>query len=540
MTIRREPEVRSRPVAPATPASGIDRSGEAGVALIMVVIFTMLLIVLVADLVITARMARSTGQNDALMARMDNHISLTLIEVLQELKDDLEGGGLDGMGAAGGGGEGPTGGNPLGGGLSGAGGEGEGEEEPPSDSSNDSWFQPKGYGDGDLTTYVWVEDENRKFNILTLASPDEEFADESKERLIRLITSLREGTLFEISNSDATTIADSIKEWLEGFNRDDEHLPKPKLKSDSDETDRKTIPLHLDEILLLRGVDEKIFYDLVMEGPPIQLLPGLLSVLTIYTSYRADPGDPEKNARRAAQNPNANPNPTGGENAGANTPGQGGAATAPEPEGLGVHININTATRPVLRCLFSAGEVPNSVIDAILKYRNEEAPEEEGGEGAEEQAGDYQGDVLEGLEPPKQIFKTLADLEEVPEFSNIADQKVKDKFLSLLSTQSDVFTIHIACVYKRNEERKLFVMNCRRCVVVRLEGDEETRLYPIIRLERYRGLRMMGVDFPEQEEEKRLLAQDGMDPFATEERKWNPFFLEFYEKTDAQTDVRRR
>ena len=77
-----------------------------------------------------------------------------------------------------------------------------------------------------------------------------------------------------------------------------------------------------------------------MQGPPTQLLPGLQSVMTIYTSYRADPGDPEKNARRAAQNPNASANPAGGanaganagENAGSNAPGQGGAAAAPQPD----------------------------------------------------------------------------------------------------------------------------------------------------------------------------------------------------------------
>ena len=83
-------------------------------------------------------------------------------------------------------------------------------------------------------------------------------------------------------------------------------------------------------------------------------------------------------------------------------------------------------------------------------------------------------------------------------------------------------------------------MNRRRCVVVRLEGEEDTRLFPIIRLERCRGLRVMGVDFPEEEEEKRLLMQADMDAFANEERKWNPFFLEFYEKTPAQIEDRRR
>ena len=45
-------------------------------------------------------------------------------------------------------------------------------------------------------------------------------------------------------------------------------------------------------------------------------------------------------------------------------------------------------------------------------------------------------------------------------------------------------------------------------------------------------LRIFGVDFPEKEQEKRDLLSSDMDDFSLEERKWNPFFMEFYEKKD--------
>jgi hypothetical protein len=500
------------------------RQGEEGIALILVVIFSVLLFVLVGDLVTTARMASITGENDALMTKMENHLSNNLLEVEQMLKDDLSGGGMEGMGG--------EGANPLGGAGAGAtGGEGGpgggGEEEPPSDSSNDPWFQPTAYSDGELTTYVWVEDENRKFNFLSLASPDQDFADESKERLERLIVGLRENTSFEISASDATTIVTSIEEWLLGQNRDDDNRPRPKLKSDDPEDDRKTIPLHLDELLLQRGVTDTIFFDLIMEGPPIQVLPGLESVLTIYTSYRADPGDPEKNARNNPNQGGAGQGNQGSEGA------TGGEAAAPKNEGQGVKINVNTASRAVLRCLFTEAQIPDSVIEGILRYRNEEAPEEEGEEG-ETDVTEYGGDVEEGLEPQKQIFTSLDDLESVPEFANIADPEVKEKFISMLTVESDVFSIHMACLFKRNEERKMFVMTRRKCVVIRLEGDENPRLFPIMRLERRRGVRVFAVDFPEEEEERRELLSSDMDEFSIEERKWNPFYVDFYKKAEVR------
>jgi hypothetical protein len=42
----------------------------------------------------------------------------------------------------------------------------------------------------------------------------------------------------------------------------------------------------------------------------------------------------------------------------------------------------------------------------------------------------------------------------------------------------------------------------------------------------------MAVDFPEDTAEDRRLRAFDMDDFSLEEQKWNPFYLEFYEKSD--------
>ncbi len=517
---------------PTPKQHGSQPPDQQGVALVLVLIFSVLLFVIVSQLVVQARFYKLAGENDALLTRMNNQmLEVALPQVEQSLMDDLAGdeasalgeggeaGGLGGLGAGAAGGQGGQ-----------SGGE---EEEPQTDSSQDSWFQPTAYADGDLTTYVWVEDENRKFNILSLASPEEEFATKSKDRLVRLIDSLRDNTDYDITESDAQTMVDAIKDWIDGRNRTD-ILPKPELKSDTDGSEA-SIPLHLDELLLLRGITDKVFFDQVTEfDNRMVLLPGLESVLTIYTSWVPDPGDPEKLAQAGGNQPGGNQPAAGGAG------GTGATGEAEEdPAGQGIRLNLNTITRPVLRCLFPPVAIPDSVIEAILRYRNEEAEEEEGAEGetGEESLSEYSDLVMEGVQQKRQIFKSLDDLENIPEFENLPDKEVKEEFINLLTVRSDVFSVHMAAVYKRSEEHKVFVLHRRRSVVVRIESDDEDpRLYPIIHMEKRHGLRIFPVDFPEEDQEELRYQMDEMDQFSQEERAWNPFYIQFYEKDPEQTD----
>ncbi|MBK8100838.1 MAG: general secretion pathway protein GspK [Planctomycetes bacterium] len=513
-----------------------ERSAEHGVALVLTLIFAILLYILVAELVVSGRMVRLTGENDALLARMNNQMDFQLGQVEDALLDDLAGaggeeGGGGGLAGALGGAGASGGGLPTGG----AGGEGEGETDPAAgcDSTRDSWFKPQAYADGDLTTYVWVEDENRKFNILALWSPDEEFARFSRDRLVRLIDTLREDTEFDVTTSDAEQIVRELDDWAKRSGT--EAIPRPPLKSDNDKQRDISLPMHLDEMLMLRTVTEELFYDKVLDGKVIQ---GLESALTVWTALIADPGDPEKNARREARRqaeggePSADGGAATGGAAASGNAGQGQAADPeappPQPEGEGIRVNINTATRPVLRALFPPDKISDQVIDAILRYRNE--VDEEAEEAAREESGteaaDF-GDLRLGEDVKYKFFAEPSDLEKVQEFANLPDPELKSDFIRSVTTKSDVFSIHMATLYKRNEENRVYVLRRSRSIMVRRDNGDGGKLFPLVLREERHGLRVQPIDL--QDEPRDLaLEYSEMDQFAADEKAWNPFLVEFY------------
>ena len=510
---------------------------ERGAALVMTLIVVALLYAITWQLVRTAETARIVGTNEILIARMRQHMEFTRAQVEDMLRDDLgaasagEGEGAGGMGGLPGG---------LGGAAGGAGpggeGEGEGEEDPAAiaDGSQDAWFEPTAYTDNDITTYVWVEDENRKFNILTLVSPDEEFARKSRERFVRLIDALREGTEWDRSAADGESMAQEIIDWMESRGRGTDSLPRPKLKSDSEERTSISLPLHLDELLLLPNIEEDLFFDRVFDG---RVVLGLESVLTIHTSKVYDPGDPED-----PSNPVAGANESGGaggEGGGPGNGGQGGGEggngeLAEQPLGVGIRININTAPRPVLRCLFPPTQVSDTVIDAIIRYRNEEMEETDTGE---QSAGNYTLYLDEGIDIQKQMFTEVAQLEEIPEFENLPDPDLKDEFMNLLTTRSDTFSVHFASIFKRSEENRTYVIQRARSTLVRLEGDEEPEIHPIVFLEARSGLRVMGEDDVDFDLTSRASRMAEMDAFSQEERAWNPFYVDFYRPDSEREEL---
>lgn len=546
---------------------------ERGVALVLALIFSILLYILVAELVVAARMVRATGENDALLARMRTQMLYQLTEVEQQLLGDLEGAGGEGEaggglgGLAGQGGQGRTGsqggmpgaGAGAGGGAGGGGGEGGGEGDMPPDpatqcdGSRDAWFQPIGRPEGDVTTYVWVEDENRKLNVLGLWSPDEKFAEVTRERMVRLIDALREDTEFDVTIADAERVVSELLEW--GKRGGTEQMPRPPLKSQDEKRREVAGLMHLDELLMLPSVTEDLFFDKVLDG---KVYLGLESVLTMWTALRVDPGNPEKIARqraaaesrgdsRGAAAPGAaqgagnqgagnqgagNQGAGGGTGSQGNAGGQGGGenggeAPPAQPEGLGVLVNVNTAPRAVLRCLFAEDRVPDRVIDAIVKHRNEVDEEAmlQAAEGGGTEASDF-GDVMPGAEKKLRVFATIADLEKVEAFAQFSDVDAKAEFQAALTTKSEVFAIHLAPLYKRSEENRIYVMRRARSIVLRV-SDGEGSIVPLVPFEERIGLRVMPVDL--QDEALDLtLTYANMDQFAKEERAWNPFLTDFY------------
>ena len=371
------------------------------------------------------------------------------------------------------------------------------------DCSRDTWFAPQAYGEDDITIYAWVEDENRKFNVLQLMSPDRDFRRAAKERFVRLIDNLREDTEFDVGLAEGEQIARELTEWMEGQTRT-EDIPKPLLKGDPENSNTAPTPvLHMDELLMLPSVDEALFFDKVWDGA---VLPGLESVLTCWTSLAQAPAPPDPNdPSTALEDVDPQSQPVLGE---------------------GTRININTAHRAVLRSLIDRSRMPDLVIDAILRYRNE--PDEAALEASETEE-DIEGfeDVRGFEEVPRQVFTALDQLEEIPEFANLSDPDMKTEFMDLLTTNSDVFSVHLAAMHIRNPEKRIYVVRRFRSVLMRQSGESGGTLHPIILLEGRRGLRAQWQDFPPDINERNYAYLD-VDALAAEERANNPFLPEFY------------
>jgi hypothetical protein len=348
---------------------------------------------------------------------------------------------------------------------------------------------------------------------------------------VRLIDALREDTEFDISSSDAERIVRDLEDWVK--RADTDSIPRPRLKSDGDRVPDHTLPLHLDELLMLSSVTEDLFYDKVYNG---KVILGLESVLTIWTSLGLDPGDPAKVQRQQAQaqlagKSGATPSASGSAPAPPTPPAAANPsdpnAPPPQPEGEGIRINLNFAPRPVLRCLFGTDRISDEVINAIIKHRNE--VDEDAAQKDAEKAGDTAsfGDLRLGQDKKLKFFAQVSDLEQLPEFANLPDPQLKVDFEQLLTTKSDVFSVHMASLFKRNEQNRAFVLLRSRSVVMRRDNGSDGYLHPLVLYEERHGLRVKPVDLQDDYVDRGVL-YDQMDSFAQEEQAWNPFLIDFY------------
>jgi hypothetical protein len=398
---------------------------------------------------------------------------------------------------------------------------------------------------------VWVEDENRKLNLLALWSPDEKFAEFSRDRFVRLIDTLREDSDLDVSTNDAQRIVLEIVEW--GKRQGTEQMPRPKLKSEDEKRREIAAPMHLDDLMLLPSVTPDLFFDRVLDG---KWYPGLESVMTLWTSLRVDPGDPAKLARQraAAEARGEKPKDAPPEQAGGNQPSGGNAGNQsgaqpggaeqppPQPDGLGILVNINTAPRQVLRALLPSDRMPDRVLDAIIKYRNE--VDEEATKAETEQAGGTElsdfgsGSMRLGAQQKRKVFVTLADLEKIEEFAKLPDPQMKADFQAALTTKSEVFSIHLASLFKRNEDKRIYVLRRARAIVVRVDDGADGKIVPLVPFEERTGLRVMPIDIQPDAPDLSPVYNE-MDEFAQEDRAWNPFLVDFYLRKDVRDNFYR-
>ena len=183
-----------------------------------------------------------------------------------------------------------------------------------------------------------------------------------------------------------------------------------------------------------------------------------------------------------------------------------------------------------MRALEADEDIPRSVIEALLEWRNEEDEEAMAEQEAQNAESADSGllDQTGSTEPPKKFFASLEDLNDVEEWGNLPESMAKERLLGMLSTKSHVFTIHLAAVYKRNETGRAFSITRMRAVYVRMDDDEEVIFVPLVPMHHVEGMSIHLPDFPEEVDLYESVVEEG-DPFAQEEGAWNPFLPDFYD-----------
>ncbi len=454
----------------------------------------MITFALVTQLTIRTSVAYQTANNSADRTRMEYAAVTAGEEILRILGDDMPAGEEGGDGAADSLGDalGDTPGADPGAGDPGA-QEGEGEEEDDgsnSDSFEDEWARPARYTLGDIEVHAFVQDENSKFNILTLFDPDEEAAEEARKRFVRILDYLREDMEGDLDQLESQMILDELVAWVEGDSRDmdfpppNRHsvthavtVPVESMEATEDSTGATSqdteptteeevielyLPYSLEELMLLEHVDEELFYDQLR--PNDEIAAGLESVLTLYTSLALDPPETESPIDESSL---TGTDPTSGTDPGAEQ--EPGLGEDPEDDesaqvdnfegglddmldagaGIGLKVNINTAHPAVLHGMQPRSDMPEFIIDSILRYRNEvdeEAKAEQEGEDADFDDVELERSIYRDDEPePHRYFRNLEDLNSVEGWEDRLDPEQAELFQSMVGVQSDVFSIYLWC-----------------------------------------------------------------------------------------------
>lgn len=496
---------RSFARTPPTPGRG---AREEGYALILCFMITILLTAILMPLLFETQREAQVTMNTRAMRHMELAARQALQEALDVLADDFpEEESSAAQGAQGG--IGGIGGMGAQGAATAGGGEGEEEQEPAHDSMNSqsltyhrrSLRREEGLGLDDripdwviaesansdsyerdsirVKSYVYIEDENRKYNLLNLAHPQRELAEQALEQVERLLSWVREDRLDAglEADFDPRLVARAFQEWMTSDlyrSVDGEIYQRPLLLSnkrkgdENDASDKTTLPISLDELRLAVGdrvrLPASIWIDQLDDEMPPEVHPGLGSLLTVYTALREEPITEDLEGRYIPDEDPAEQGRPSAASARRSAGGEGGAPMVQPPtaaEDAVAMININTAPKAVLLAVAPPDLVPEQVIDEILEYRTK-VDDEKVREQEEEQAeqnqfstGKSRTDVMTGMEgdeaPPLQAFSGLEVLEEKIESFKALDDKAKQEFLKYFGVTSDVFSVHVTVICNPHE-----------------------------------------------------------------------------------------
>ena len=515
---REEPPAPFVPVRMRLPRHARSRPEERGAALMMAFFVLVILIVLLHQISFSTKTDARVQRNEQTLLNMETSIEAVLLQVYEDLKADAESDGASG--GAGGGGLGD-----LGADMAASGAEAQGAAA--GDSREDDWAHPQRTELNEIRLRILIQDENSKFNVLSILSEDELEAEQAFERLVSVIENSRKGTIAEIDSSRSREMALAIRNLM--MRRKEARLPKANLLSDVDEDDEGGFLLSLRELV---GLDRDLFPpDLFRDyrdedGTVIHSLGTFLTVWSSMTTL--------DRLGEAADAPGSSPPPAraggGGGNDGSEEGGDGpdqgqeegseggDQATPPAgvpdagggaPEEVGPEINLNTAPLAVLAALVDSRELPYGFWDAVLEYRN---TEREDVEENEDPPLDEFGEEILSL----QTFSSVDDLSKVDGWDDI-EPAVQGILRSYLGVRSGVFSIFVTArkptgidyedfgpgtkeaLLEEEEEGHGLVRTVRSVVWRRVRDDGDVEIVPIVRWEVMDYVPIEVVDYPDED-----------------------------------------
>jgi hypothetical protein len=483
----------------------------------------LVLILILAQIKYSTDTTSRVARNEETLVAMDSAIESALLQVFEDLKTDAESDGAGGMGGAGaedlgGLGEG-----------SGAGGDAAADADQggggPTDSKEDEWSRPQRTELNEIQLRILVQDEDSKFNLLSVLTPDEDEAEKALDRLARVIEWSRKGTQAEIDGSTARRMADAMANHMR--RRRDQVLPKPELLSDTEDEDDVGMPLSLREFVALDPelFTPDLFRDYVDENGDV--VHSLGSFLTVWSSIGTideanaaaqeaagapdEPGEDDAEQQDETQqggerDPTDPTDPTDPEEAGEAGAGDEGAGGAEGEAPPGWAINVNTAPGAVLHALLDSRDLPYRFWDEVVLYRNEKDETVE--ENEDPPLDEYGREII-----VKQFFTSVDDLTEIDGWENL-EPIVQGELRNLLKVQSSVFSITVTARKPTGDEQidpfarrediereeanwQGLVRTVRVVVWRRALGEGEVEILPIVRWEVIDYVPFEVLDFPE-------------------------------------------
>ncbi len=451
------------------PGSRIPRPGRRGAALMLTFMVMIVLILILAQIKYSTDTAGRVARNEETVIAMDLAIESALLQVYEDLKTDAE---SDSAGGAGG-----AAGDPLAAAAGEAGGQAgapgaASESSAPTDSREDAWARPQRTEINEIQLRILIQDEDGKYNLLSILTGNEDEADKAFERLTRVIEFARKGTDSEIDGNDARRMATAIRDYLQ--RRSEQFLPRPELLSDDEDEEEIGLPLSLREFLAIDPelFPEDLFRDYRDEKE--QVVHSLSAFLTVWSSLSTvdeadeeeqtaapDPQDPDD------EEPDINADSDGDgiidsmdtddgrEGEGGESGEEGDPAAdpdappggqAPEPsEAPGWAINLNTAPPAVLHALMEPRALPYRFWDDVVTFRNE--VDEDAEENEDPPLDEYGREIT-----VKKIFRSTDDLSQIDGWVNL-EPIVQGEVKGLLKTQSQVFSIYVTARRPTGQER---------------------------------------------------------------------------------------